>query len=195
MQLSEIISYITDRYTPVLATTKVTKHINEIYLDITRPFTLDITKEATINTVAKQKTVDFTMSARNVKYILGLRRIDKRAIVYPQGEGKPKRWDMLESNAKAILDPIPDAVYTHTVQYEPLPLVLALDADEPLYIPSEYHHLIAWGTMAIVASIDEDDETAAMWEARYRDGVNQMVLHLGLTAPENYPSLAVVKDA
>lgn len=197
MQLLEIKTYISERFISILEAEGILQHINEIYLDITRPFTLDITKEAEIETVAEEKVITLALDSRNIKYIRGLRHVDRRAIVYPQGAGKPKRWNVLESNTKVLLDPIPDDVYLYTVEYEPLPVKLALDADIPLYIPSEYHHLIAWGTIAILASIQEDFKASDTWEARYRDGINNMLTHLGISAPENYPnlSLAVVNNA
>lgn len=87
------------------------------------------------------------------------------------------------------------AAYNLAVQYEPVPTLMSSSSDKPQYIPEEYHHLITWGTMAILASLPgvEDWDVANAWEARFRSGVNEMITTLGLVAPENYPSLAMVR--
>lgn len=98
---------------------------------------------------------------------------------------------------KFAVIPTSTSAYNLTVQYEPVPTILSSSSDVPQYIPVEYHHLIAWGTLAILASLpgQEDWEVAQAWEARFRFGVNEMIDNLGLVAPENYPSIAVVREA
>ena len=210
MQFSAIDSYVTGRYTSSLATADRKKHINEVYLDLSRVFTADITEEnATISTVSAQNVVTMTFGTRQIKRIYTsaagvrtpLRRIREEAIVYPVTSGTPTRWAPFGNTqvtgvnrAQVILNPTPNAILSLVIAYEPVPAELSADADVPRYIPEEYHNLIAWGSIAILASLPgtEDWNVGQMWEARFRNGVNEMIATLGLNAPENFPSLAMV---
>ena len=207
MQFSEIDNYITSRYTSSLSTADRKAHINEVYLDLSRVFTPDITEEsAALSTVVAQNVVTMTFATRQIKHIhtsaagvrTPLRRIMQEAIVYPVTSGKPTRWapfgntQVVGANrAQVLLNPTPNAIINLVIAYEPVPANLSLDADVPKYIPEGYHHLIAWGSIAILASNQEDWDVAQMWEARFRSGVNEMIATLGLNAPENFPSLAM----
>lgn len=198
MNLTELNSYIDSRLTSILDSTEIKKHINEVYLDLTRAFTLDSSIENEVNTVSGQNTLSVGVTARRIKNVLlksprtMLRYIHKEAIVYPQANGTPLRWCEYENDNifKVTLDPIPNSSQAVIFVLEPMPSKLG-DNDTPKYIPEEYHHLIAWGAMSVLASIQEEYDMASMWSSRYINGVNEMVNHLSLTAPKNYPSLAV----
>ena len=208
MNFQELDSYITSRYTSSLAILDRKAHINEVYLDLSRVFTPDITEEnATLSTVVAQNIVTMTFATRQIKHIhtstvgvrTPLRRIMQEAIVYPVTSGKPTRWAPFgntqvtgANRARVLLNPTPNAIFGLVVAYEPVPAALSLDADVPKYIPEDYHKLIAWGSIAILASNQEDWDVGQMWETRYRSGVNEMIATLGLNAPENFPSLAML---
>ena len=70
MQFSVIDDYVTDRYASELATADRKKHINEVYLDLSRIFTPDITEEsAALSTVVAQNVVTMTFATRQIKHI------------------------------------------------------------------------------------------------------------------------------
>ena len=206
MNLSDIERYITARIPASLEKGERRKHINEIYLDLSRAFTGGTVSSSTVvGSTANEYAL--TWDARQVFHVLvettvattRLKKMDKEAFLRPYTSGTPTRWAEFgatqSSNSnrlQILLNPTPTSSATIHVEYEPTPAELTADNDVPAYIPLEYHSLIAYGAMALIASREEDTYRASMWEARYRDGVNQMLLSLGLIAPQNYPA-AVVK--
>jgi len=153
-----------------------------------------------------------------------LKMVNKNAITHPQQRGagynaetekffkrvgtdnillKTKRWAfnrMVQSGGKnrieVIFDPVPRGSIPLYIRYEPIPELLADNTDVPQYIPEEYHYLIAWGAIALLASQPgtEDWNVAQAWEARFRAGVNEMLQILGLTSPDNYPSIVMIGE-
>lgn len=209
MQFSDIDSYVTDRYPSGMATSDRKAHINEVYLDLTRAFTPDITEinDDTLSTVEDEDTLTLTWKARQIKKVsllndtarVRLRRVSEQALIRDGESGLPRYWSPYGNTQNAganylrfLLNPVPDGTYPVIVEYEPSPVALTADTDVPAYIPEEYHQLIAWGTIAILASHQEDWSVANAWEARFRGAVNEMLLTLGITAPENYPNLATL---
>ena len=209
MQFSDIDSYVTGRYTSSLDATDRKVHINEVYLDLTRAFTPDITEinDDTLSTTEDEDTLTLTWKARQVKRVfllndaarVRLRRVSEQALIRGGDGGLPRYWTPYGNTQSAganylrfLVNPAPDGVYPVIVEYEPVPVALSADTDIPAYIPEEYHYLIAWGVIAILASHQEDWNVANAWEARFRGAVNEMLATLGITAPENYPNLATL---
>ena len=209
MQFSDIDSYVTGRYISSLDVPGRKAHINEVYFDLTRAFTPDITEinDDTLSTVEDEDTLTLTWKARQIKKVsllndtarVRLRRVSEQALIRDGESGLPRYWSPYGNTQNAgvnylrfLLNPAPDGIYPVIVEYEPSPVALSADTDVPAYIPEEYHHLIAWGVIAILASHQEDWNAANAWEARFRGAVNEMLLTLGITAPENYPNLATL---
>lgn len=294
MNLNEIDSYITARYVSFLSDEERIRHLNEVYLDLSRIFTVDSIEELSgegIDTKPNDNSFVMPIVARAIDsvfvkeekdgYVIGdaellarlvvaadislldipglmgievddimdkydlnkdstldvndkvkveqkiennsfhkrLKKVNKNAIIFPQQRGagysdgsffkrigtddiflKVKRWAVNRSvgnRFELIFDPIPRGTIPLLIRYEPMPAGLEADSDVPQYIPEEYHYLIAWGSLALIASLpgQEDWEVAQVWESRYRDGVNNMISALGMNAPDNYPATADrVKD-
>lgn len=209
MQFSDIDSYVTSRYVSSLEAADRKAHINEVYLDLTRAFTPDIIEvnDDSLSTVENEDSITLTWKARQIKRIfllddaarIRLRRISEQALTRGGDSALPKYWAPYGNTQSAgsnylrfLVNPVPDGIYPVIVEYEPSPVALTAGTDVPAYIPEEYHHLIAWGTIAILASHQEDWNVANAWEARFRGAVNEMLLTLGITAPENYPNLATL---
>lgn len=205
MDLYGIQSYIADRYISELATAGMIEHINEVYLDLTRIFTADIIATEELETDAP--LTQLTWKARQIRNIyLGNRRLKQVAkeALLRDTQGIPKYWAAYGSGQGAaggnylrfILAPGPHELCFLDIDYEPLPEELSADSDVPKYIPEEYHYLIAWGVIALLTSLPgtEDWNVAQAWEARFRAGVNEMLQVLGLTAPDNYPSIAAAVE-
>lgn len=209
MTLQEIIAYVNGRYTSGLVDTEIIEHINEIYRDVTRAFTKDTTKETTIATVESQEIYQLTEASRRIKEIhitnetrSRLRSMRADARVYPRKSGTPLRWfpyglDDEDGSVRQQygLDPIPDAVLNVHVLYEPVPTVLSEDNDNILYIPEEYQYVIGYGTIALLASNQEDWNVSQAWEARYRSAINEMIITLGIIPPNNYPDLSKMRSS
>lgn len=197
MQLSELRTYITDRY-PTGATPGVlNQHINEVYLDLARLFTSDAVSEAQLVTTAGQPLYTLPVASRStqgVRYGTGRTRLIRTQRDLASGSGTPTAWypGGLASGGRSQigLDPAPtvagDPVY---VAYQPSPAKMANDTDAPLWVPDEYHHVIAWGALSLTASVQGDGDVAGQWEPRYRSAYNDILTLLGL-APEQNPEAA-----
>ena len=208
MQFSDIDSYVTSRYVSSLEAADRKAHINEVYLDLTRAFTPDIIEvnDDSLSTVENEDSITLTWKARQTKRVfllddavrLRLRRVSEQALTRGGESALPRYWAPYGNTQNAgsnylrfLVNPVPDGIYPVIVEYEPVPVALSGDADVPAYIPEEYHHLIAWGVIAILASMQEDWNVAQAWEARFRGAVNEMLTTLGIVAPENYPNLTM----
>lgn len=211
MNLQQLDNYITDRYTSSLTEENRKNHINEVYFDLTRAFTPDITEtnDSTLSTVADEAIVALSWGARQIKRIFvqdgpvrhRLRRVSEQALLRSGDSDLPRFWAPYGNTQSGgvnylrfFLSPAPDAIYPLVLDYEPVPDILAANTDIPEYFPAEYHYLIAWGVLAILASQQEDWEVAQAWEARFRGTVNEMLTTLGIAAPENYPMINMVKQ-
>ena len=204
MTFAQLYAYITERFALSLTEAQIKEHINEVYKDLTRLFTPDyIETNNTLSVAAHARTVDLTFAVRKVQYVKTrsgttyrlLREIRKDALLLPYAaEGTPVRWGLdgvlTTGYLRLFVDPAADAEIGLSIDYEPVPAALALDADTPQYIPAEYHFLIALGALAEGLAFQEDWENAKYWEGRYRDEVNTMIINLALNAPDNFPNLS-----
>jgi hypothetical protein len=212
MQFSDIDSYVISRYTSELDDDSCKAHINEVYLDLTRAFTPDITEvnDDDLVTTEGEAVVTLTWQVRQIKRVylqngaarVRLRRVLEQALITGGDNGLPRYWAPYGNTQseganylRFLVNPTPDGEYQLIVEYEPVPADLVADTDVPKYIPAEYHHLIAWGTIAVLASIQDDWDQGNHWAERFRHGVNDMMVTLGLAAPANYPSLAAAVRA
>lgn len=179
LDLGDIDRYVTKRLAFSVTPQERMKHINEVYLDLTRFFTIDHTEKITV-TAAEFVTVP----ARKVEFIIcegeRLRKVHKQSFLYPLAAGKPKYWAEWGNN-EIVFAPIPDAEYDLEIYIEPEPEALATNDAVVKYIPEEYQYLVAWGALAVLAATQEDWSLAQYWETKYRDGVNEMLRYLGLS--------------
>lgn len=106
MNLGELQTYITDRYTPSLESSEYKEHINEVYRDLSRLFTADYIEESTsLSTSTGSALVSSTWEMRQLKSVhahIGgtrtpLKQVHKEALVYPLAEGTPKFWALWTS--------------------------------------------------------------------------------------------------
>ena len=138
MQFSDIDSYVTGRYTSSLDATDRKVHINEVYLDLTRAFTPDITEinDDTLSTTEDEDTLTLTWKARQVKRVfllndaarVRLRRVSEQALIRGGDGGLPRYWTPYGNIQSAganylrfLVNPAPDGIYPVIVEYEPLP--------------------------------------------------------------------------
>lgn len=208
MLLQEIIAYVNGRYVSNLTDTEMIEHINEIYSDLSRAFTKDTLEEEKISTVNGTELYTLPVSSRRIKEVhatisgkrVRLRSMRAEARLIPRTVGDPLRWypyGFGDANGAVRqrfgVDPVPDNTVELHVLYEPVPDLLSLDDDALLYIPEEYQYIVSYGTIALLASNQEDWNVSQAWEARYRSAVNEMVMTLGIVPPNNYPDLSKMR--
>ncbi len=203
MDLQEMTNYIKTRYPTELMEHEIGFHLNEIYRDVSTLFTPDTTETTTISTVVSQEIYEMDELSRTIKQILyddvRLRTMMAESLRYPRGiDATPLRWypfGFREVTAGGVyqvfgLDPVPDAIETMTIYYEPIPEMLIASDDEPEYIPDEMHYLVCWGTLAILAGNQQDYNTSQYWEAKYRAAYNEKLVQLGRSRYANFPEAA-----
>lgn len=204
MTLAELYNYAIDRFALSLTEVQIKEHLNEVYKDLTRIFTPDfITTDNTLSVAAGARTVNLTFPCRKVQYVKSrsgttytlLREVKKEALLLPHvTAGTPIRWGidgvLTSGYLRLFVDPAAAAETGLSIDYEPAPATLA-DGDAPLYIPAEYHHLIALGGLALCLAAQEDWQNAQYWDGRFRDEVNTMIINLGLVASDNFPNIGL----
>lgn len=214
MDLQAMSSYIRTRYATDLGEAEFTAHINEVYRDVSTLFTPDVTEtyeEATFITADKQAVYQLPVLSRQIKQVhfetaegnIRLRTMLEESLLYPRRTGVPIYWYSFgfKDASPGIkqefgLDPVPDVAVADSVGkklivlYEPVPVALEANTDQPEYVPEELHYLICWGTLAILAGKQEDYNTAQYWEAKYRSAYNEKLTNLGRSRYANFPEAA-----
>lgn len=100
--------------------------------------------------------------------------------------GAPQIFTVTPDNKLAFY-PIPDDTYTIRGQYMKSEQILAADTDEP-EMPSQFHPLIEWLALGLLATFDESVVQKPMWkdyEEQYWGRLNrhQKVMKIGVGAP------------
>ena len=209
MTLQEILLYIKSRYDVGATDSEILEHTNEVYRDLTKPFTLDVIEEDTsLATATDQAIYTLGEDSRRIREVhivdgLGDRRrlhsVRPQAILYPRLEGMPRRWYVAGMDSSTDvrqqfgLDPVPtvsEDALDLIVQYEPEPESLVNDTDLPLYIPEELHYLIAWGTISILAGREENYNVSQHWQARYTNHFNEVLMTHSRAGKLNFPESA-----
>lgn len=201
LDLQELLLYVTDRYPSSLSETSIEGHVNEVYRDLSQLFTPEnIVVESGLSAPAFQEEITVPVGARSIRRVyLGtganrspLRSISRAALNYPRADGTPRRWFYAGTVVSGTnvrfqigLDPLQDGGQTLTVEYEPEPEVMSADTDVPVMVPTEHHHLIAWGAIALVAGQQQDYTVAQNWEVRYRAAFNEIGARLGRSGIES----------
>ena len=213
MDLQTMSNYIRTRYATDLGEAEFTAHINEVYRDVSTLFTPDVTEtyeDDSFITVTEQAVYRLPVLSRQIKQVhfetgegnVRLRTMMEESLIYPRRKGVPIYWYSFgfkdASPASGIkqefgLDPVPDDSVADSVGkklivlYEPVPVALEANDDQPEYVPEELHYLICWGTLAILAGKQEDYNTAQYWEAKYRSAYNEKLMNLGKSRYANFP--------
>lgn len=217
MNLQEMTNYIKTRYPTELQEHEFSYHLNEAYRDVATLFTPDVTEthqaSGTFQTSSGEAVYMVPELSRTIKQIhmdsstggttgpmVRLRSMMEESLMYPRELGVPVRWypfGFKESTGGGVyqefgLDPVPDTDVERDlhVLYEPVPVELVNNADEPEYVPEEYHHLICWKTLAVLAGNQQDYNTAQNWNALYTNAYNEILLRLGRSRHANFPEAA-----
>lgn len=207
MDLQDMTNYIKTRYPTDLGEHEFTQHINEVYRDVTTLFTPDTTEtyqDVSFITVDGQAIYQLPVLSRTIKQVhmddsgvIRLRTMMEESLLYPRTEGTPVRWYPFgfKDGEPGVyqefgLDPVPDtdaAGKDLIVLYEPIPVAMEANDDEPEYVPEEMHYLICWGALAILAGKQEDYNNSQYWEAKYRNAFNEKLVNLGRSRHANFP--------
>jgi hypothetical protein len=89
-------------------------------------------------------------------------------------KGVPTHYNVDIENQRLWLYPIPDGVYTLSVRYLKLPSEVS-NASSSLFIPAQYHHVVASGVESLVWQLDEDLQSASAANQRYEAGIQRMI--------------------
>ena len=199
MKLSDLDAFIVTRLAASQTQPSRVLHINNAYLELSRIFTVDVSEsDDSLSSTMGEARMELPFRPRRIRGVRvldeggwQLRRVYRDAVMFPPAEGKPKRWasDLGDAVSAILLDPSPDDTYSLEVLYEPNPVPLEDLADEPQYIPEDYHYLIAYGALSLAAASQEDWGIAQYWGSAYQAGVNEMLEHLGLNAPDDFPGM------
>ncbi len=116
----------------------------------------------------RQGTFDILFQSQN--NILGFPYIDVQFNVYRDGTIK--------------LFPAPDGVYEILIRYFKL-IEKPLSKDSPIDIPSPFHAVVKYGTLARVASLVGEANAVAYWEGKYQEMLQEMKDRDDYIADEN----------
>lgn len=96
---------------------------------------------------------------------------------WDQVTGTPFYWSQTANEIR--LYPIPDGIYTLTVDYIKDPPDLVTDADQSL-IPQVYEDILAWGSIAELAYRERDFDASSFAMNQYQGRLNEMVVDFGI---------------
>lgn len=208
MKLREIESATTDNFPLTAPSITLHRIINNVYFDLSRPFTADMVESETFTAEEGKCTYELVKPARKIVQILWdgsrLRQVSRQFLILPKSSGTPTRWApngtqqesglAARNNLRFEFDKLPDGEGEVTAQYEPAPILLSNTEDAPKFIPDDFHYLIAWGARHFLAAENGAWTDAQYWQDRYISSVADMLSHLGITAPDNYPTISVISD-
>ena len=209
MTLQEIMLYVKSRYDVGATDSEILEHANEVYRDLSKPFTLDVVEEdSSLATATDQAVYTLGEDSRRIREVhiddgtgtrIRLHSVRPQSILYPRLTGVPLRWYVagMDSSVNVRqqfgLDPVPTVSEDGLdlwVVYEPEPASLVNDSDTPRYIPVELHYLIAWGTIAILAGREENYNVSQHWQARYTNHFNEVLMTHSRAGKLNFPESA-----
>lgn len=155
--------------------------INRKYREVCRKSKCARTKD-TFTTVSGTQEYSFPagcVGIQRLEYLpIGLIRGKKMNLISFQeiGElqGTPSRYYI--EGEKIGLDPLPDAEYTITRWYFQTPTAELAGTDSPNLVPSDWQHVIAYGTVYELFKIDKGDTSqgALKWKAMYENELREM---------------------
>lgn len=84
--------------------------------------------------------------------------------------GTPKKYYLVGTTALGIV-PLPDAVYSLPLYYYQGPTAEAIGAATPSLVPTDWHHVIVYGTVYQLFRVDngDDGQGAVKWRGIYRE--------------------------
>lgn len=203
MNLRELEAAVTDNFALTAPAITITRILNDVYTDLSRPFTADMQQTTTFEAEPGNCTYIVPVPARKLFSVLWndvpLRQVVLQALIIPKPTGTPRRWApnglhqdegvAARNRLRFELDVKPDAAGEIGIRYEPAPAPLFAPEDAPQFIPDDHHHLIVWGARHFLAAENGAWNDAQYWGDRFVTGAAEMLTSLGLTAPETYPTI------
>jgi len=89
-------------------------------------------------------------------------------------KGVPTHYNVDITNERLWLYPIPDGAYSLSVRYLKYPPEISNNSAS-LFIPSQYHHVVAAGVESLAWQLDEDLQSANAANQRYEAGIQRMI--------------------
>lgn len=209
MNLRELEAAVTDNFSLTAPAITISRIVNDVYFDLSRPFTADTRELHTFTAEPGECTYIIGVPARRIFSVLWegspLRQVSAQSLILPKPSGTPKRWSpnglhqeegvLATNRLRFEFDVKPDAEGQISVRYEPAPVVLQEPEDAPKYVPDDYHHLIVWGSRHYLAAENGAWSDAQYWADRYVSAAADMLMHLGITAPDSFPNIKLQMDA
>lgn len=89
-------------------------------------------------------------------------------------KGVPSHYNVDWANQRLWLYPCPDAAYSIGVRYLKYAPEVS-NTSSSLFIPSQYHHIVAAGVESLAWQMDEDLQSANAANTRYEAGIARMI--------------------
>lgn len=162
----------------------VTKFINRIYVDVCKR-TFCCRASTTISTVAEQREYAMPADCCGIKKIIyngfPLRTIHETAVNTDRG-GLPTEYYQYTSGDEVYIgiNPLPKEVYLLSAAYFRKPVAAIGGKQTPSLVPSDYHWVISYGTVAEIFKIDKGAPSAGYqrWSGLYNQAVAEMKYEL-----------------
>lgn len=173
----------------------VTRIINRVYSDICRK-TGCSRATYSFNTVPGQREYSMPEDCCGIKKVI-YDRFPLKLIFENRANnfvGVPVSYYQRQSGDMVIvgIDPLPTQAYWTEVSYYVRPTKRISGTDVPELVPSDYHWLISYGTVAELFKIDKGDTSNGFvkWSGLYQSGIDELKQYIrnGING-DKYPSI------
>lgn len=172
----------------------LTEFVNQVQNDICErhPFSWRETLPVTVTTIPNQAYINISAYLPNFGDPLDAVELSSpRKLTYtkqwdinlldpsyvasnPSRPGVPTNYNVDSSNNRMYFYPVPNGAYQVSVRYlKSAPEIFNNSAS--LFIPSQFHHVVASGVESFAWQLDEDLKSAQAANSRYEAGIQRMI--------------------